>query len=105
MAQNPAMFTIRAASLAERPMLLDIWRCSVTASHLFLRDEDLRGLAPAVAEYLNAPELQLWVLCDATNTPVGFMALQDATVDSLFIAPQHWRQGGGTLLINYARCL
>lgn len=84
-------------------MLIDIWRRAVSASHHFLRDEDIRDLTPAVNEYLGLPELQLWVLCDTTNTPVGFMGLQDAAVDSLFIAPHHWRQGGGTLLINCAR--
>jgi len=98
-------FTIRRASSPERPALFDIWRRSVTGSHRFLREEDVQTLTPAVHEYLSLPKLQLWVLCDPSNTPVGFMGLQDAAVDSLFIAPEHWRQGGGTLLINYARQL
>jgi putative acetyltransferase len=105
MTRTPARFTIRLASFAERPTLIDIWRRAVIDSHRFLQVEDIRDLTPAVVDYLSLPELQLWLLCDGTNTPVGFMGLQDATVDSLFIAPEHWRQGGGTLLIDHARHL
>lgn len=98
-------FKIRLAASQERPTLIDIWRRAVTDSHHFLQEEDIRSLAPAVHDYLTLPELQLWLLCDEANTPVGFMGLQDAAVDSLFIDPEHWRRGGGALLINHARHL
>jgi putative acetyltransferase len=100
---HPSRFSIRLASSPERPTLLDIWRRAVTHSHRFLQDQDIRDLTPAVHEYLTLADLQIWVLCNGTNQPVGFMALEEATVDSLFIAPEYWRQGGGTLLIDYAR--
>jgi GNAT superfamily N-acetyltransferase len=47
---------------------------------------------------------QAYVACRGTD-PVGFLALamEDARVDQLFIAPQHQRQGVGKLLLNFAK--
>jgi putative acetyltransferase len=77
----------------------------VRASHLFLTESDIQSLAPAVVGYLARPQLELWVLCARAGVLVGFMGLSGAAVDSLFIVPEHWRRGGGRLLIAHARHL
>lgn len=105
MTGHSTRFSIRTALAAERPGLVKIWQAAAAASHHFLREEDIRTLRPAVIEYLGLADLELWVLCDEADIPVGFMGLARAAVDSLFIAPEFSRQGGGTLLINHARQL
>jgi len=90
---------------AERPGLVDLWERATAATHHFLRADDIRSLRPAVVDYLAIADLELWVLCDEYDTPVGFMGLSDAAIDSLFIAPEFARRGGGTLLVQHARRL
>lgn len=85
--------------------MLELWQRSVRASHTFLTEEDIQSLYPAVRDYFVLPHLELWVLCRQSCVPAGFMGLSGAVVDALFIAPEHFRQGGGTLLLDHARRL
>jgi putative acetyltransferase len=76
----------------------------VRATHEFLSEEDIGLLLPVVRDHaLN--QLELWVLCDAADEPIGFMGLDGHRVEALFISPAHARRGGGTLLLAHARTL
>jgi putative acetyltransferase len=99
------MMKIRPGRFTDQDTLIDIWLRSVRASHLFLTEKDIQSLLPAVVDFLALPGLELWVLCTTSDRPVGFMGLAGAVVDALFLAPEHWRQGGGTLLLEHARHL
>jgi putative acetyltransferase len=94
---------IRGALTSDLEALPDIWLRSVRASHTFLQEEDIQSLLPAVRDYLRTPCLELWILW--ADAPAGFMALSGAVVDALFLAPEHFRRGGGTMLLGHARSL
>jgi putative acetyltransferase len=96
---------IRGTLPSEQDALIDIWLRSVRASHRFLTEEDIQSLLPAVVDYLALPQLELWILCTASDRPGGFMGPSGAAVDALFLAPEHYRQGGGTRLLDHARRL
>ncbi|HSP16679.1 MAG TPA: GNAT family N-acetyltransferase [Thermoanaerobaculia bacterium] len=97
--------TIRRARSSDRDALLEIWLRSVRASHTFLTEDEIQSLLPSVRDYLALPDLELWVLCTESSRPAGFMGLSGAVVDALFLAPERFRQGGGTLLLDHARRL
>ena len=48
---------------------------------------------------------EVWVLVSDDEDAMGFMGLIGNKVESIFLAPEHFRCGGGRLLIEYARVL
>lgn len=95
---------IREGRPADWGRLLEIWEASVRATHSFLSEQDIAGLLPEVREAA-LPALELWVLCDDAGALLGFMGLDGAKVEALFIAPASSRLGGGRMLIEHARRL
>src|SRR5438477_8232168 len=96
--------TIREALPADRGALLDIWLRSVRATHTFLTEDDIQSLLPLVRDAA-LPALELWVLCAESGAAVGFLGLDGAKVEALFIAPEWCRRGGGRMLLDHARRL
>src|SRR5262245_56434890 len=96
--------TIREALPAEHDALLDIWLRSVRATHTFLTEDDIQELLPLVRDEA-LPALELWVLCPVDGPPVGFLGLDGAKVEALFLAPEWLRSGGGRRLLDHARRL
>ena len=96
--------TIREALPADRGALLDIWLRSVRATHTFLTEDDIQSLLPLVRDAA-LPALELWVLCAESGAAVGFLGLDGAKVEALFIAPEWCRRGGGWMLLDHARRL
>ena len=98
--------TIRPAAAGDGDRLVAIWLRSVRATHTFLSEVDIQGLLPFVHEELNDPVgLDLWVLIDDHDMPVGFAGLAGAQVAALFLDPDRRRRGGGRLLIEQAQRL
>lgn len=95
---------IRKAQPEDHHALLAIWEQSVRASHVFLSEQDIRRLLIVVRDQA-LPCLEVWVLCDETETPIGFMGLSGNKLEALFIAPARFRQGAGKLMLHYARKL
>ena len=95
---------IRGALPTERNTLLHIWQRSVRATHTFLTENDIQSLLPLVRDAALI-HLELWVLCDDTDAPIGFLGLSGPMVEALFIAPEWCRQGGGRMLLEHARRL
>jgi putative acetyltransferase len=81
-----ADWTIRRARDADADALLGVWERSVRATHDFLTEEDIVGLRPHVAQALAHDALELWVLADAGDAPVGFMGLAGNGIAALFPA-------------------
>lgn len=98
------MMDIRTATPADQDALVDLWERSVRATHTFLTEDDIASLLPLVRDSALAA-LELWVLCDAANAPIGFMGLSGSRLEALFLAPEHFRKGGGRLLVEHARRL
>ena len=52
-----------------------VWERSVRATHDFLADADIVALRPLVEVALSDDALELWVLTEPEDAPVGFMGL------------------------------
>ena len=95
--------TIRRATAADGPGLIDIWERSVRATHRFLDEIAIQALLPQVRAYLTG-NAELWVLVD-DDTVVGFMGLSAGSIDALFLSPEATGRGGGRQLVSWARAL
>jgi putative acetyltransferase len=100
-----ADWTIRRARDADADGLLGVWERSVRATHEFLTEEDIVGLRPHVAQALAHDALELWVLADAGDAPVGFMGLAGNDIAALFLEPAARGKGGGRRLVEHAQAL
>jgi putative acetyltransferase len=98
--------TIRPLVPADRGLLPGIWLRSVRATHGFLGEAEIQNLLPLVREELAAEsELELWILADHEDQPVGFMGLIGASLEALFLDPDHRGRGDGRRLVGHARAL
>ena len=93
---------IRRARVHDRAFLPAIWLRSVKATHSFLRVEDIDALLEPTTAYLGSDDVDLWILADSSDAPVGFMGLAGGEVESLFLAPEVHRRGEGRRLIQHA---
>jgi putative acetyltransferase len=89
---------------SDQDVLVDIWLRSVRATHKFLTDENIEHLHELVRNGA-LDGLEIWVLCDDGDKPVGFMGLSDAKVEALFLAPEVLRRGYGRKLLQHAEKL
>ncbi|MFN8010986.1 MAG: acetyltransferase [Holophagaceae bacterium] len=94
---------IRAATLGDHPALLALWLRSVRATHTFLTEADIQALHPLVRDHA-LPALELWVLEDG-GTILGWIGLDGAKLEALFMDPDHAGRGGGRQLVAHARAL
>ncbi|MBY4636458.1 acetyltransferase [Sphingopyxis sp. XHP0097] len=95
-----APFTMRASVPGDGAAVLQIWRDAVDATHDFLSAADRKAIDAEVADFL--PSAPLWLAVDGADRPVGFMLLNGAHMDALFIAPAHRGKGVGRMLVLHA---
>jgi putative acetyltransferase len=60
---------------------------------------------PLTRDYLASDETEFWVLCVDSGTLIGFMGLSGSKMESLFLAPEFHRRGGGRRLVRHAQAL
>ena len=94
---------IRQGTSEDRNVLFDVWLRSVEATHAFVSEEDIEAFKPLVRDYLASDKTEFWVLCDTDGMVAGFMGMAGSTLESLFLAPEFHRRGGGRTLIEHAR--
>ena len=107
-ASEPSMsdvLQIRRARRTDQSALLVVWERSVRATHDFLADADIVALRPLVEAALSDDALELWVLTEPDDVPVGFMGLAGDDISALFLEPARRRQGGGRRLVAHAQAL
>ena len=75
------------------------------ATHDFLAHGEVDRLRPLVQEILAGDALELWVLTDERDSPIGFMGLAGNSIEALFLDPAHHGRGGGRQLVAHARHL
>lgn len=96
---------IRRARAADHDTLVALWERSVRATHEFLTETDIGALRPLVREALSDDALELWVLTERTDVPIGFMGLAGHDIAALFLEPSRRGQGGGRRLVAHAQGL
>lgn len=96
---------IRKVMAGDREMLLDIWLRSVRATHAFVSAPDIESMIPQVRGYLAAIDADIWVACDESGAPLGFLGMSGSNIDALFLAPESFRRGFGGALVRHARSL
>ena len=96
---------IRPARQDERGLLLELWERSVRGTHGFLHNRDLEFLRPLVRELLSSDAMDIWVLADGDDVPIGFLGLDGDDISALFLEPCYRRQGGGRQLVEHAQAL
>lgn len=80
-----------------------LWERSVRATHAFLTEADIVFYRPLVAEYFQRAALELWVLTDGANVPIGLLGLEGDSIAALFMEPAHRGEGGGRRLVSHAQ--
>jgi putative acetyltransferase len=99
-----ARIGIRVAHPNDRGVMLALWERAVRATHHFLSDAEVAGLRPAVADVLASDALQWWVY-ERDNDVKGFLGVAEASVEALFVDPDHHRRGVGRFLVEHAQQL
>jgi putative acetyltransferase len=95
---------IRPGTAGDVPRALEIWRSAVDATHAFLAAADRKAIDTIVAnDFL--PNAALWLAVDETDGAVGFLVMDGAKIDALFVDPAHHRRGVGTALLGHALTL
>ena len=84
-------------------MLIALWERSVRATHDFLSEDDIVALRPLVEAALDDDALELWVLTEPGDRPVGFMGLAGEDISALFLEPARRGRGGGSRLVAHAQ--
>jgi len=94
---------IRKSNVEDGPRVLRIWREAVDATHDFLAPDDRDAIERELALFL--PTAPLWLATDATGWITGFLLLDGAHMEALFIDPACRGQGIGRALVNHALSL
>ena len=96
---------IRAVRPSDEPLLLALWERSVRTTHTFLDEADIAFYRPLTAKILAGGSLELWVLTDAADQPIGFIGLEGQSIEALFLDPTFLGRGGGRRLVAHAQAL
>ncbi|WP_312685565.1 acetyltransferase [Brevundimonas nasdae] len=94
------MVDIRPSTPADAARVVEIWNRAVDATHDFLTPQDRAAIGAEVEGFLPAAPLVLAV--DADDRPLGFMLVDGAHMEALFIDPHSRGQGVGRALVAYA---
>ncbi|KVQ21844.1 acetyltransferase [Burkholderia ubonensis] len=94
--------TIRERTPEDNPALLDIWHRAVQATHTFLTEQDIAALYPQVRD-LYLPSVAVWVAEADDGRVAGFIGVNDAQVEMLFVDPERFGQRVGTRLLDHVR--
>lgn len=80
--------------------ILDVWSRSVLATHHFLSQKDFDEIRK-ILKIFDFSSLDTFCLTH-NQIVIGFMALQNAKVEMLFISPKHFGKGLGRKMMNFA---
>lgn len=94
---------IRPSRPRDGTRAVEIWRDAVYATHAFLTPEDRTAIEVEVQGFL--PHAPLWIAETDRGHTVGFMLLDGAHMEALFIDPAHRGAGIGRALIEHALAL
>jgi putative acetyltransferase len=90
----------RRTKAADCQRVLDIWRGAVDATHHILTPADRRDIETEVVAFL--PQAPFWLAVDDNDHVLGFMLLEGAHMEALFIDPLQRGLGIGCALVQHA---
>jgi len=82
--------------------LFKIWEASVRATHLFLSDAEIAGIAEYVPTALKGVA-HLMIAGNTSGKPAAFMGIEEGRLEMLFITPEERGRGLGKSLIRAAQ--
>ncbi len=83
------------------PRVVEVWEASVRATHDFVTEDDIQFFRPLVRAGL--PDVaQLACMRGERGDVVGFVGVNGANVDMLFVDPSYMGQGIGRQLLTHA---
>lgn len=91
------MTSIRNAAPADYGEIVEVWRRSVTATHNFLSAADVAGIEKDVEKYL--PHMSDLRVSHDGDRVTGFAAIEDGTVEMLFVDSPLQGKGIGSALL------
>ncbi len=81
--------------------LVQIWKDSVKATHVFLSDLEIDAIQTYLPQALSDIPHLLVITVDEHNVPAGFMGIAGRKLEMLFITPQERGGGLGSKLVEY----
>lgn len=84
--------------------LVEIWYQAVVHTHKFLAGQDLEFYRQLVQNGA-LKEVEIWVELKEGSEPIGFIGLDGAKIEMLFVDPNYHGKGTGRRLIQYAEKL
>lgn len=94
------MTAIRMSRPDEGERIIAIWAASVDATHDFLAPADRIAIEAEIRGFL--PHTPVWVAVDGADRPLGFLLLDGAQMEALFIDPAARGTGIGRALVAHA---
>jgi putative acetyltransferase len=87
-------------SISDFDALTELWEASVRATHIFLKEGDIKFFKPLVrSQYLAAVNLYC---IKNNNTIKGFIGTMDNSIEMLFVHPSARGTGIGKVLLQFA---
>ena len=80
--------------------LLDVWKSSVKATHLFLSEDEIENIKKYVPQALKEIP-HLLIVENENQIPVGFMGIVEQHLEMLFISREERGKGFGKELLKY----
>ncbi|MED4955311.1 GNAT family N-acetyltransferase [Paenibacillus sp. FSL R5-0527] len=81
--------------------LVEIWYQAVVCTHKFLAGQDLEFYRQMVQNGA-LEEVEIWVELNEGSEPIGFIGLDGAKIEMLFVDPNYHGKGTGRRLIQHA---
>lgn len=81
--------------------LVNIWYRAVRRTHTFLTEADIQFYHDMVRNGI-LEEVEIWMELNEDKEPTGFIGLDGAKIEMLFVDPQYHGKGIGTRLIKHA---
>jgi putative acetyltransferase len=99
---NPVLAEgVQAASPKDFQTLLAVWEASVRATHHFITEDDIALFKTLVRDQA-LPALSLYCMRDAHQKAIGFIGVDQAKIEMLFIDPSWRGKKIGRQLVAYA---
>ena len=96
------MYKLDVPRKGEYSTLLEIWECSVRATHHFLDKKDIEIFKKVIQEKDVFNQVNLTCARDANNNILGFMGVSKDSLEMLFIDAHSIGKGIGKLLLLHA---